>query len=68
MVSIADSEFLNFVMVRVLLRILTKTNGFEGVIDCEIRARKILEDKEFIKQYGEDADLGEIFITFKKAF
>ena len=38
------------------------------MIDCKIRARNILEDKEFIKQYGEDVDHGEISITSNKAF
>ena len=37
--------------------------------DCEIRAQKIsIDDDEFIKQYGEYADLGEVPIMSKKAF
>ena len=54
---------------RVLLRVLTKKNGFEVVIDCELRARRIpFDDEEFIQQNGEDANLDEIPISSKKAF
>ena len=52
---------------RVSLRVLTQTNVFKGVIDYESRAKKIqIVDHEFIKQYGEDVDLGKISITSKK--
>lgn len=53
---------------RVLLRILTKKNGFEDAIDAELVARKIPEeDTEFIKKQGEDADLSSVSIKTKKA-
>ena len=52
----------------VLLRILTKTNGFENQINCEMIARKIPAGDDFIKQFGEDAVLEEIAIKDKKKY
>lgn len=46
---------------RVLLRILTKKNGFEDAIDAELIARKIPEeDVAFIKKLGGNAKLDSV--------
>jgi hypothetical protein len=53
---------------KVLLRILTKSAGYESVIDAELIARNIpQEDQEFITEFGEDANLKLAPINKKKA-
>ena len=49
-----------------MLRILTKTNGFENEIDDELIERKILLDEDFIEQFRENVNLKNVSIRENK--